>query len=286
MDKKRAMRVVLLLAAAALVLASCQLAGVTSGFQDEGSAASRSLAAKSAAATTIYCTASLPPECFFFEFDIDGAKKTARVLLPVDSDGYVQGDKVMRYNPSEYEITQFGYDQESGGIYGVTAAHKGVSYSFAGTYYPEQGFFGSITRTKDGVSTTGMLGGAPIVAGSGFSNYVGQATYLFETETPQTLIFNVAFNPDAGLAYGTWCESGIGWNFSVHGSMSGTGDAEGISFSAIPLVDFNGYLLGPMSAAGQASFKNSTMKDASGTFDITYCGVYLPSLLTATKEIR
>jgi hypothetical protein len=280
------MRIVLLFAAAALVLASCQLAGVTQGAQDEGSAASRSLAAKSAAPTTIYCTAALPPECFFFEFDIDGAHKTARVLLPVDSDGYVQGGKVMRYNPAEYEITQFGYDQESGGIYGATAANKGVSYSFAGTYYPEQGFFGSITRTENGVSATGMLGGAPIAAGSGFSNYVGQATYLFETETPQTLIFNVAFNPDAGMAYGTWCESGVGWDFSVHGSISGTGDAKGINFSAIPLVDFNGYLLGPMSAIGQATFKNPTMSDASGTFDINYCGVDLPSLLVATKEIR
>jgi len=78
LDKKRGMRVVLLLAAAALVLASCQLAGVTSDVLDEGVAESRSLAAKNAAATTIYCTASLPPECFFFEFDIDGAKKTAR----------------------------------------------------------------------------------------------------------------------------------------------------------------------------------------------------------------
>lgn len=286
MDSKRATRSIVLFAAAAVALASCQLAGVTSGVQDEGSAESKSLAVSKAATTTIYCTASLPPECFFFEFDLDGAHKTARVLLPLDSDGYVQGDKVLRYKPTEYTIIDFAYDSVSGDLYGVTAAYKGVSYAFGGKYSPSQGFFGSITRTKDGVSATGMIGGAPIVADTGYSNYVGQATYLFETETPQTLIFNVAFNPDAGLAYGTWCESGVGWNFSVHGSMSGSGDAKGISFSAIPLVDFTGYLLGPMSAAGQATFKNPTMKDASGTFDITYCGVYLPSLLTATKEIR
>lgn len=286
MDRKRVTRIVSLFAAAALLLTSCQLAGVTSGAQDEGLAESKSLAAKSAATTKIYCTASLPPECFFFEFDLDGAQKTARVLLPLDSTGYVQDGAVMRYKPVEYPLSEFYYDQTSGGIYGVTAAYKGVSYSFSGTYDPSQGFFGYITRIKDGVSSSGMLGGAPIAAGSGYSNYVGQATYLFPTPTPQTLIFNVAFNPDTGLAYGTWCESGVGWNFSVHGSMSGSGDAKGISFSAVPLVDFSGYLDGPMSAAGKATFKNPTMNDASGTFDITYCGVYLPSLLTATKETR
>ena len=115
---------------------------------------------------------------------------------------------------------------------------------------------------------------------------MGQATYQFPTYSPQTLIFNVAFNPDAGSAYGTWCESGIGWPFSVHGSMSGSNDGKGISFTAIPVIDPIGYLQAEMSAFGLATFKNPTMKDATGTFTISYMGSQLPSLLTATKEIR
>lgn len=286
MDKKRVTRIVLLLAAASLLLTSCQLAGEASDAQEDGSAQSRSLAAKSAATTRIYCTAAINPVSFFFEFDLDGAQKTARVLLPLASDSYIQGGEVMRYNPVEYTLAEFYYDQASGGVYGVTAAYKGVSYLFYGTYDPSQGFFGKIVKTENGSSTEGYLGGVPIVSGSGVSNYVGEATYLFDLPVPQTLLFNVAFNPDTGLAYGTWCESGAALKSSIHGSITGTGDEKGVQISAAPLHDFAQHLDGPMSAAGQATFKNPTMRDASGTFDITYCGIYLPSLLTATKETR
>ena len=286
MGIKRATRSIVLFAAAALALASCQLAGVTSGVQDEGSAESRSLAAKNAATTKIYCTAAINPVSFFFEFDLDGAQKTARVLLPLASDSYIQGDKVMRYNPVEYKLAEFYYNQASGGIYGVTTTYKGISYLFYGTYDPSQGFFGEIVKTEGGVSSKGFLGGVPIVSGSGVSNYVGEATYLFDLPVPQTLLFNVAFNPDTGIAYGTWCESGAALKSSIHGFITGTGNDKGVQISAVPLYDFAQQLEGPMSAAGQATFKNPTMKDASGTFDITYCGEYLPSLLTATKEVR
>lgn len=288
MEGKRKARAIALIAAAvaALAMASCQLAGVTQGVQADGSAESRLLAASQAATTTIYCTASLPPECFFFEFDLDGAHKTARVLLPQNSEGYVQDGGLLRYRAVEYPILKLAYNKQKGRISGFTAASMGVSYSFSGDYSKEQGFSGSITRIEDGVSTSGLLTGVPIAAGSGYSNYVGQATYQFPTPTPQTLIFNVAFNPDAGEAYGTWCESGIGWPFSVHGSMSGSGDSTGISFTAIPVIDPIGYLQGDMSALGLATFKDPTMQDAAGTFTISYLGMQLPSLLTATKEVR
>ncbi len=286
MDIKRATRSIVLFAAAALVLASCQLAGVTSDVQDEGSAESRSLATSSAATTRIYCTAAINPVSFFFEFDLDSAQKTARVLLPIASDSYIQGDKGMCYKPVEYKLAYFDYDQASGGIYGQTVLYKGVSYLFYGTYDPTQGFFGEIVKTENGVASKGYLGGMPITKGSGFSNYVGEATYLFDLPVPQTLLFNVVFNPDTGIAYGTWCESGAALESSIHGFISGTGDEKGVQISAVPLYDFAQHLAGPMSAAGQATFKNPSMNDASGTFDITYCGQYLPSLLTATKEIR
>ena len=113
MDIKRATRSIVLFAAAALVLASCQLAGVTSDVQDEGSAESRSLATSSAATTRIYCTAAINPVSFFFEFDLDSAQKTARVLLPLASDSYIQGDKGMCYKPVEYKLAYFDYDQAS-----------------------------------------------------------------------------------------------------------------------------------------------------------------------------
>ena len=280
------MRGLLLFVAAALVLASCQLAGVTQGAQNEGSAASRLLEASKEATTTIYCTASLPPECFFFEFDLDGDHKVARVLAPLDSDGYVRDGDVLRYMPIEYPLLKLAYNKQKGRITGVTAEREGISYSFSGEYSKEKGFSGSITRIKEGVSVSGLLSGVPIVAGSGYSNYVGQATYLFPTPTPQTLIFNVAFNPDTGLAYGTWCESGVYWPFSVHGSMGGSGDDQGLSFTAIPVIDPIGYLQADMSATGTATFTNASMEDASGTFNISYKGQILPSLLTATKEVR
>jgi hypothetical protein len=288
MEGKRKARAIALIAAAAaaLILASCQLAGVTQGAQADGSAESRSLATSKAATTTIYCTAAINPVSFFFEFDIDGAQKKARVLLPIDSDSYIQDGKGVRYKPIEYKLAKFDYDQESGGIYGETVLCKGVAYCFYGTYDPSQGFFGYIVKTENGVASNGFLGGVAIAKGSGYSNYVGEATYLFDLPVPQTLLFNVAFNPDTGIAFGTWCESGAALASSIHGFITGSGDEKGVQISAIPLYDFAQHLEGPMSASGQAAFKNPSMNDASGTFDITYCGVYLPSLLTATKETR
>jgi hypothetical protein len=289
MDKKKVVRVFIFLLVAALALASCEMPGLTSNLKQDASAQAKQLAPPSTSTTKIYCTASIPPDCFFFEFDLDGPNKTARVLLPLASNSYIQGDKVLRYNPIEYPIIYFYYDPISGAIVGQTAVYKGVSYSFQGSYSADQGFFGYITKSENGIVTNGLLGGVPVFPGSGMSNYVGEATYLFPTTTPQKLIFNVAFNPEGGVAYGTWCESGVGWKGSIHGTISGTGNAKEVHISAIPLPIF--YAGDPppltmeMSAAGDATFKNSTMRDISGTFNITY-GILLPSLLTATKETR
>lgn len=285
MLKKRILRAFIVALAAALALASCELSGVTSNLSDDASSDARSLSSRQTGATKIYCTASLPPEVFFFEFDLTGEQKTARVLLPHGSGGYIKG-KVIRYKAEEFELDSFYYDPASGAIMGQTEEEDDVSYAFQGSYAPDQGFFGYITRVEDGVASSGTMGGVPIFPGSGMSNYVGEATYLFQTPTPQTLLFNVAVSEGAGPAYGTWCESGVGWGYSLHGSVSGTGDSKGVSITAVPLPMFRPYMLYDMSAVGAGTYKNRSKRDISGTFDITYGPMFLPSLITATKEIR
>jgi uncharacterized repeat protein (TIGR02543 family) len=230
----------------------------------------------------VYGTAAIGASAFFFEFSAETGKE-ASVLLPLYQSGYVQNGKV-QYRKIDYTMAWFYYDPSTGQMAGATGANRGVSYAFQGLYSPTQGFFGYITKTDKGVASQGLLGGTPMFAGMDVSNYVGAATYLFETPTPQTLLFSATINADSGEVIGNWCESGEGWGYSIHGSLGGVADKKVVNISALPLPEFEQYLLYPMSASGVARFKDASRRDISGTFDILYGGMLLPSLLTATRE--
>ena len=232
----------------------------------------------------IYATAAIGATSFFFEFSSE-AGKSASVLLPLYKSGYVQDGKV-QYRKIDYPMAWFYYDPASGQMAGATGTTRGISYSFQGLYSPTQGFFGYITKVDNGVASSGLLGGTPAFAGMNVSNYVGAATYLFQTPTPQTLLFSATINADTNEVIGNWCESGVGWTYSIHGSLGGAVDKMVVNISALPLPDFEQYLLYPMSASGVARFKDHSRQDIAGTFDILYGGVLLPSLLTATREER
>jgi hypothetical protein len=115
------------------------------------------------------------------------------------------------------------------------------------------------------------------------SNYVGTATYLFDS--PNTLLFGATINTDTNQVIGTWCESSAGWSSGILGSIGGAVDKKVIDISAELLPLFKDALPGgPMTASGAGRFKNASGADISGTFDILYAGMLLPSLLTATRE--
>lgn len=286
MIMKKLLRTVGALLVATLALVSCELPTLSAGLKQEAAtadASARKLATSVVAPSKVYCTAAIAPSCFYFEFDIEGENKTARVLVPHEGTSYIQDGEVLRYKALEYPLSSFYYDPASQAMAGVTEAYKGVSYSFQGSFDPAAGFFGYITKIEGSTVTSGMLGGVPIYSGSNASNFVGEATYLFDTPTPQTLLFSAVVDADSGAVYGSWCESGIGWDFSIHGSIGGSADAKAVHITAIPLPAFETYIPG-MTAKGEATFKNPAKKDISGTFDITYQGDLLPSLMTATKE--
>ncbi|HEY9054702.1 MAG TPA: hypothetical protein VIO60_07775 [Rectinemataceae bacterium] len=270
-----------LLLSAAFAMLSCELPVSGSALSDGDREETKALGAAGANLTTIFCTASLPPECFFFEFDIVGAKKTARALLPLSGESYIKDGK-LKYKVETYRLESFGYDPSTGAMFGQTAVRGGVSYSFQGSYDPVQGFFGYLTRVQGARSATGMLGGVSVALGKEVSYYVGEATYLFQTPTPQTLLFGAAVDSRTGAVYGTWCESGQGWPYSIHGSVGGAADEAAIHITA---QAFPGFLPLPMSAEGECLYKNPSKMDVSGSFNITYDGQLLRSVLTAAKEI-
>jgi hypothetical protein len=167
---------------------------------------------------------------------------------------------------------------------GSTRSNEGVSYSFAGKYSPTDGFFGTITKLDHGTSSSGYMGGTPVFPGMRAANYIGVATYLFTTPTPQTLLFSATINQDTNGVIGTWCESGVGWTYSIHGTITGAASQNAIHISALPLPAFTPYLLYDMSATGEGTYTDNSKKDISGTFTILYGGNPLPSTLNATLE--
>lgn len=229
-------------------------------------------------------TASIAPDCFFFEFDMTGRQKFARVLVPVSPDGYIKNEKLL-YNTKRYRITTFNFDPSSGYLQAGTAREGGVSYAISGMYSQESGFFGTISKFEEGVEKSGLFIGSPMPAGKNIANYVGVATYLFPTPTPQTLIFNTILDFDAGTAFGTWSESGEGWNYSLHGPIAGTVAGESVDFNASVLDMFRPYMLYDMTAVGSGTFNSEGRKTVSGDFTIYYGPFVLPSLLTATREM-
>ncbi|MCX7026445.1 MAG: InlB B-repeat-containing protein [Spirochaetes bacterium] len=228
----------------------------------------------------IYATAAILPDCFFFEFDADNVGKVAKVLLPLSENGYLQDGRV-QYREVKYRLTSFIFDPSSGAMAGSTDSNEGVSYSFAGEYSPIVGFFGTIDKLDHGIKTSGSMGGTPVFPGMRVANYVGAATYQFDSSN--SLLFSATINKDTNGVVGTWCESALGGTYSFHGTITGVADQDSIHISALPLPLFEPFIPG-MTATGEGSYLDSGKKDISGTFTILFGGDELPSLLNATLE--
>jgi len=228
-------------------------------------------------------TAVVGSTCFFFEFGVEADEKVARVLVPVSSDGYIQSGKLV-YDEILYALPTFYVDYASGIMFGMTESKDGVFYVFQGGYSAVGGFVGKISRWNYGTEEQGYLVGKPVFTGMDVVNYVGTATYLFPTPTPQTLLFNAVANFDTNEITGTWCESGIGWNYGIHGTIGGSLDGKSVSLTAAPLPEFEPYLLYPLSVVGEGRFKNASKELVTGQLTLYYGDAVLPSLLTAVKD--
>ena len=289
-------------AALMLVLASCGMAGLSeTTFDVDGSAATKGQlttsnvntfqvpnAKKSLVPEKMVGTAVTGETCVFFEFDVDSQNRTVRVLVPTSSDGYVQNDE-MAYEKIVYDMPDFYADYDSGLMVGTTEVKDGISYGFQGYNSPAAGFLGEIWKINNGTVTSGYLVGTPIFKGMKVKNYVGAATYQFDTPTPQTLIFNATANLDTNEIIGSWSESGVNWgNKSVHGTIGGTLNADGtMSLNAIPRPEFAPYLTeGELYVVGEAAFMDPAKKTVSGNLYLFYGDYILPSTIVAVKEVN
>lgn len=276
-------------AAPMLGLASCSMAGLTgieSDLDESASAkASQALTSKkSLAPEKIVGTAVTGSTCVFFEFDVKSSRKTVRVLVPASTDGYIQ-DGAMTYKEVIYDLPTFYANYEYGLMAGTTGEKDGVHYTFQGNYSPSDGFVGEIAKIDNGTISRGYLVGTPIFQGTKAINYVGAATYLFDTPTPQTLLFNATANFDTNEVAGTWCESGVGWNYGIHGTIGGTLNADGtIGLNAAPLPAFNDFLLYPLNVVGEGTFLDPARKTVSGYLNLLYGEYVLPSTIVAVRE--
>jgi len=232
-------------------------------------------------------TAVIGSNCVFFEFYVNSPRKIVRVLFPASSGGFVQ-DGQLTYKEVIYDLPNLYVDYELGIMGGMTEAKDGVSFGFQGNYSPSTGFLGEITKIANGVASSGYVVGAPIFPGMKIRNYVGAATYLFDTPTPQTLIFNATANFDTNEVIGSWSESGVNWgDKSIHGTISGTLNANGtISLNAAPLPAFQDYLQGPLTVDGEGTFLDPAKKTVSGYLALHYLGQNLPSTIMAAKEVN
>jgi hypothetical protein len=287
-------------AALMLVLASCGMAGLSGTTPDlDGSTAAKGSlttsnvntsqvpkARKSLVPEKIVGTAVTGETCAFFEFDVGSQNRTVRVLVPTSSGGYVQNDE-MAYEEIIYDLPDFNVVYDSGLMEGTTEVKDGVYYAFQGTYSLSNGFDGYITKIDNGMGSSGFLLGTPIFKGIKVKNYVGAATYLFPTESPQTLLFNATANLDTNEIIGTWCESGVGWGYGIHGIIGGTLNADGtMSLNAAPLPKFEPFLDYPLYVVGEASFQDPARKSVSGYLNLLYGDLKLPSTIVAVKEVN
>jgi len=229
-------------------------------------------------------TAVAGETCFFFEFNVDSPEKTASVLVPASQGAYIQNEK-MAYEKIIYAMAYLYVDYVNGIMAGATEEKDGVSYSFQGNYSPAAGFVGKIQKNENGAASSGYLVGTPLFRGMNVVNYVGAATYLFDTPTPQTLLFNATANFDTNEVIGTWCESGEGWGYGIHGTIGGAIESSKvISLNAAPLPAFEPYLLYPLSVLGEGRFKNAGKDAVSGYLNLYYGDQVLPSTIIAVRE--
>ncbi|MFA6366025.1 MAG: InlB B-repeat-containing protein [Candidatus Hydrogenedentales bacterium] len=257
---------------------------VTASSKVTAKADHRLYAAWNLAPKKIAGTAVAGETCFFFEFDVDSPEKTASVLVSVSQGGYVQNEKMV-YEKIVYDMPNLYVDYANGIMAATTEEKDGVSYSFQGNYSPADGFIGTIVKSENGAISGGYLVGTPLFRGMNVVNYIGAATYLFATPTPQTLLFNATANFDTDEVVGTWCESGEGWGYGIHGTIGGALESSKvISLNAAPLPAFEPYLDYPLSVLGEGRFKNAGKETVSGYLNLYYGDQVLPSTILAVRE--
>lgn len=282
------------------MLASCDVAGL-SGTQitSENTSEARGLlkpgsqldAAGNLLPQKIVGTAGIGANAFFFEFDVSGKVKFARAFVPISESGFLVNGKIL-YKKENYRLTTldiFPSPDNSGAtiMTGTTATVDGTSYSFQGIYSKETGFFGNIQKSVNRIvlgSEYDFFGGTPIFAKSDVKNYIGYATFNFDSDTT-ALIFNAAIDNKTNNIIGSWCETKPGLG-NIHGTILGVRADKTVSFNgevfdmykAIP-----GLYLDTMTADGEGAFTNRSEKTITGSFTIHWLGYDWPSDFIAVR---
>jgi hypothetical protein len=258
---------------------------VTSETKVTATAVQTLYAAWNRAPEKIVGTAVVGSECIFFEFSVEDSKKVVKVIESVSSSGFIVDGEVAS-KESIFDLPNLYVNYDYGIMGGMTEAKDGRAFGFQGYYSPTDGFLGEITKIDNGVVSRGYVVGNPVFKGTKIRNYIGAATYLFETATPQTLVFNASIDFDTNELIGTWSESGQNWgDKSVHGTVGGKLNSDGtISLTAAPRPEFQVHLLAPLSVVGQGSFLDPAKKVASGFLMLHYGPLNLPSTIMAVKE--
>ncbi|MEW6547878.1 MAG: InlB B-repeat-containing protein [Spirochaetota bacterium] len=237
-------------------------------------------------------TAALGTEPVFFELDMSEGSKKLKFFLPAEPGSYIQ-DGSIHVSTEEFELDEVEVNSTHYYISAKTSVKNGIFYIVLGQFSPEDGFFGKILKYYgSNIIGGGLLSGSLIFSNTQVQNYIGEATYLFETSGPKKLIFNALIDFDEAVVRGTWCEAGVGMGnipntndpLSLHGALFGSLDKKTMSFDAELLPIFKEGLNGAiMTASGGGRFKNAHQDDISGYFNIDYMGMSLPSTLTAAK---
>lgn len=294
------LKLVLVSALVLVLLVSCDVMGMNgTQMTSEDSAEARGIikpeklldAAGNLLPRKIVGTAGIGADAFFFEFDITGKAKFARAFLPVSDAGFLVNGKIL-YKKENYRLSSLNIIPSSDGsgityIMGTTATIAGISYSFQGTYTKDTGFFGNIQKTVNGIvlgSEYDFFGGTPIFPRSDVENYIGYATFHFDSDTT-ALIFNAAIDSKTKNIVGTWCETKPGLG-NIHGTILGVRSGKTVSFNGAVLDMYKGIpglYLDTMSADGQGAFTNPSEKTITGSFTIHWVGYDWPSDFIAVK---
>lgn len=302
MKKKHGFLVKLALVSALVLamLVSCDVAGLSgTQYASEEPAEARGLvkpepqldAAGNLLPQKIVGTAGIGADAFFFEFDVSGKVKFARAFVPVSKSGFLVNGKIL-YRKENYRLTTLNIipsPDNSGAtlIMGTTATVAGTSYSFQGVYSKETGFFGNIQKTVNGIvlgSEYDFFGGTPIFPRSDVENYIGYATFHFDSDTT-ALIFNAAIDNKTKNIVGTWCETKPGLG-NIHGTILGVRTGKTVSFNGEVLDMYKsipGLYLDTMTADGAGTFTNPSEKTITGSFIIHWVGYDWPSDFIAVK---
>jgi len=273
-----------------VALAACEISAPIAGASGEAKGVEKT--SDSTVPLKVVGTAGIGAEAFFFEFDMSGTHKFARAFVPVSPDGFLKNGKIL-YKKERYALKEFSYDAGSGYLYGSTATVAGVWYSFYGMYSNQSGFIGNIKKMVNGIAygeKADLFHGYPIFKGQNADNYIGIASFDFNSDT-LALIFNAVIDNTDGSIRGSWCETKpasekTGAAFNIHGYVFGTQNSaeNSVSFegSYLPVPEYE-ELLGQLNATGTGTYKNAGEKLINGKFVIDWNGVPLNSAFVAER---